>query len=271
MAHKAIIARQDVEPLPAVDATICTRDEVKRLIAESGGGVGPQGPPGPQGPAGPQGESVVVQGSDNIMVSPSTVGDLRTYTVALTEPVEFASGDQRMRAMFYEKGVNVIDEGDPSTSNPTINTELRAGTLTGLTNTTWDPTGVVPDRAATEGQLQEIAQPGLQSSGNWLYRISGNWFEAVYTETNKSMAVTEGSGNFYRTAAQTLLVPAAIRNNQTLTPKYVSVFLGHSGYPVTTALETIIANGFTWFGVSGSTRNQTGGYYMTAKIEGILT
>ena len=68
----------------------------------------------------------------------------------------------------------------------------------------------------------------------------------------------------------TLTVPAAVRGDKTLNVKNVTVVCGHSGYPVTTAVETLVANGITWFALSGSSRNSTGGYAITARIEGTL-
>lgn len=110
-----------------------------------------------------------------------------------------------------------------------------------------------------------------QTFGDWHYRIQGDYLEAIYTSTNSSIGITNSSGNFYRSDVQTLDVPADILNGKTLTVVHATVNCGHSGYPVTTAFETITSTGITWFALSGSTRNLTGNYYITAKIEGFLS
>lgn len=127
--------------------------------------------------------------------------------------------------------------------------------------------------AARVAALESATPPSSvdwQTSGNWMYRVTGDWLEAIYTAVNQTIAVTNQSGSFYRTNAMTLTVPVAIRNNKTLEVKNCSVMCGHSGYPVATTLETIIDNGITWYATSGSSRNSTNGYAITAKIEGAL-
>ena len=120
-------------------------------------------------------------------------------------------------------------------------------------------------------RVSYITAADRQTGGNWTWRITGDWLEAVYTATGQTIAVTNGSGAFYRSNAQTLTVPEFVRGGRTLTVKHANVTCGHSGYPVTTALETLVTNGVTWFALSGSSRNSTGGYAVTAKIEGVLT
>ena len=135
--------------------------------------------------------------------------------------------------------------------------------------------GIVRYKQKSDGDFEPTgvweASTGWRAYNNWMYRITGNFFEGIYTATNQTIGITNSSGNFYRSDAQTLTVPESIRNNKTLTVKHFSGNCGHSGYPNTVALETIVENGVTWFAVSGSSRNSTSGNYITAEIKGILS
>ena len=132
-----------------------------------------------------------VKGENGITVTPSTNTESRvkTFTAKLNDTVTFGSGDKKITVdgttgTVTSKAVaadtvkaNTVQLGDPKGTNTTVTAdgiavttknpdgttskvEIKNGTVSGLTNTKWDPAKVVTDAdrgvAATQGQVKDV-------------------------------------------------------------------------------------------------------------------
>ena len=132
-----------------------------------------------------------VKGENGITVTPSTNTESRvkTFTAKLNDTVTFGSGDKKITVdgttgTVTSKAVaadtvkaNTVQLGDPKGTNTTVTAdgiavttknpdgttskvEIKNGTVSGLTNTKWDPAKVVTDAdrgvVATQGQVKDV-------------------------------------------------------------------------------------------------------------------
>ena len=132
-----------------------------------------------------------VKGENGITVTPSTNTESRvkTFTAKLNDIVTFGSGDKKITVdgttgTVTSKAVaadtvkaNTVQLGDPKGTNTTVTVdgiavttknpdgttskvEIKNGTVSGLTNTKWDPAKVVTDAdrsvVATQGQVKDV-------------------------------------------------------------------------------------------------------------------
>lgn len=81
---------------------------------------------------------------------------------------------------------NIVINGKDNNGNPT-------GTITGLTNTTWNPETAQPDRAATEGQLKELANQ-LSSASGLTIQNGANPGESIAVGGSTTLTI-QGDGN----------------------------------------------------------------------------
>ncbi|MFV5654275.1 YadA-like family protein [Acinetobacter baumannii] len=106
------------------------------------------------------GQTVNINGdSDNGVLVTNSGNDIK---VGLADQIKIGAGDNAVsidgNSGTIEAGDVLIDglKGNISAGKVTVNGE--AGTVNGLTNTTWNPNNIVSGQAATEDQLQQVAQ-----------------------------------------------------------------------------------------------------------------
>ncbi|MDC4655044.1 hypothetical protein NQ805_09175 [Acinetobacter baumannii] len=106
------------------------------------------------------GQTVNMNGdSDNGVLVTNSGNDIK---VGLADQIKIGAGDNAVsidgNSGTIEAGDVLIDgsKGNISAGKVTVNGE--AGTVNGLTNTTWNPNNIVSGQAATEDQLQQVAQ-----------------------------------------------------------------------------------------------------------------
>jgi len=95
-------------------------------------------------------------------------------TVKLGETVKYA-GDANIKTTVTDNQIGFkladsITVGPASGGNP-VTVDGTAGTVTGLTNKTWNPAGIVSGRAATEDQLKAVANQ-VNSSATHYYSVN---------------------------------------------------------------------------------------------------
>ncbi|MFL9491523.1 YadA-like family protein, partial [Acinetobacter baumannii] len=106
------------------------------------------------------GQTVNINGnSDNGVLVTNSGNDIK---VSLSDQIKIGSGDNAVsidgNAGTIQAGNVLIDgpKGNISAGKVSINGEV--GTVNGLTNTTWNSNNIVSGQAATEDQLQQVAQ-----------------------------------------------------------------------------------------------------------------
>ena len=107
--------------------------------------------------------------------------------------------------------------------------------------------------------------PEVVTAGKWSYTISGKYVDAWYYDDNATLAIEADSGGVFRSEKLTLELPDAIKD---MTPLCCVVNLGHSTYPAWAADHGVGASGLEYYAVSGSRRNRTGHYVVSAIIKG---
>ena len=112
-------------------------------------------------------------------------------------------------------------------------------------------------------------EPEIVTSGNWSWREYPNGtFEAWYKVPAFTCAINNASGSLYRSALQTLTLPAGLTNGRTADIIDATVNCGHDSYPAWTCLgKTITNNSITWYALSGGSRGQTN-YLLMASVFG---
>lgn len=116
-----------------------------------------------------------------------------------------------------------------------------------------------------------LANANMQTEGDWRYKINpDNTFEAYYYKSGVTLTITDQSGNFFRSALQTLALPAGIANNYAATPLHASVNAAHNNYPCFGTLASMATNQVKYYAMSGSSRGQSPNYIVTAHVFGIL-
>ncbi len=98
----------------------------------------------------------------------------------------------------------VIDglNGTEKIGNITLDGSGTAGTITGLTNTSWDPNHYVPGRAATEGELEEATSGA--SGGMYFAADEGTSIHKNLGDTLNIVGGYEGSGTTSATNVKTV-------------------------------------------------------------------
>ncbi|HCE3873357.1 TPA: YadA-like family protein [Acinetobacter baumannii] len=106
------------------------------------------------------GQTVNINGdSDNGVLVTNSGNDIK---VGLADQIKIGAGDNAVsidgNSGTIQAGDVLIDgsKGNISAGKVTVNGE--AGTVNGLTNTTWNPNNIFSGQAATEDQLQQVAQ-----------------------------------------------------------------------------------------------------------------
>ncbi|EFD94346.1 hypothetical protein HMPREF0889_1526 [Megasphaera lornae] len=80
--------------------------------------------------------------------------------ISFTSPTETIISDAQSKHYINlnKSGITIHDEGDGTPGSKKETTSLSSGSLTGLSNTTWDSKNITSGRAATEDQLQKVSE-----------------------------------------------------------------------------------------------------------------
>ncbi len=112
---------------------------------------------------------------------------------------------------------------------------------------------------------------GFTTQGDWRYKINpDNTFEAFYYKSGVSLTIQDNSGNFYRSALQTLNLPTGITSAYDATPLHASVNTSHNNYPCLGTLASVTTNQLKYYALSGSSRGASPNYIVTAHVFGTL-
>ena len=106
------------------------------------------------------GQTVNINGnSENGVLVTNSGNDIK---VSLSDQIKIGSGDNAVsidgNAGTIQAGDVLIDGSKGNITAGKVNINGEAGTVNGLTNTTWNPEDIVSGQAATEDQLQQVAQ-----------------------------------------------------------------------------------------------------------------
>ncbi|WP_288838769.1 YadA-like family protein [uncultured Megasphaera sp.] len=79
--------------------------------------------------------------------------------ISFTSPTETIISDAQSKhyITLNKSGITINDEGDGTPGSTKPATSLSSGSLTGLSNTTWDSKNITSGRAATEDQLKQVS------------------------------------------------------------------------------------------------------------------
>lgn len=121
--------------------------------------------------------------------------------------------------------------------------------------------------AQTADRISGIT-PEVVTAGKWSYTIAGNYVDAWYYDDNATLTIDQSSGNVYRSEQLTLELPDAIKD---MTPLCCVVNLGHATYPAWAADHGVGISGLEYYAVSGSIRNRTSHYVVSAIIKGRIS
>lgn len=113
---------------------------------------------------------------------------------------------------------------------------------------------------------------GVQTSGDWLYRINPDGtFEAWYFKEKVSLTINNASGNLYRSNLITLTLPAELTGAGATAIKHVSVNAAHNNYPCWGMLASLTATGVNYYAMSGGSRSASPNYIVTAHVFGVIS
>ena len=139
------------------------------------------------------------------------------------------------------------------------------------------PTGgttgqILTKRSEADGDYGWQTQGAWTKDGDWWYKINpDNTFEAYYSKSGVSLTIQETSGNFYRSALQTLTLPTGITGDYSATPLHASVNTSHNNYPCFGTLASVATNQVKYYALSGGSRGASPNYIVTAHVFGTLT
>ena len=138
------------------------------------------------------------------------------------------------------------------------------------------PTGgtagqVLTKRSDADGDYGWQTNGAFVTDGDWRYKINpDNTFEAYYYKNGVSLIIQDQSGNFYRSAAQTLNLPTGITDSYDATPLHASVNTSHNNYPCFGTLASVATNQIKYYALSGGSRGASPNYIVTAHVFGTL-
>ena len=166
-------------------------------------------------------------------------------TVKLTETVKYA-GDSNIVTTVTDNQIgfklaNSITVGPAAGGHP-VTIDGNAGTVTGLTNTTWTPGAITSGRAATEDQLKaaQAAATNKVTAGDGITvtdiaNTDGSTTYKVAADTTP-LAVGDGTGG---NPAGKVIAPAAGNANKLATAGDIANAINNSGFNITAGGNTV--------------------------------
>ena len=176
-----------------------------------------------------------------------------SFSVSSVTMEESLSGTVNVKYTIFAKGYGAV----------AYTGEIPTGGTTGQ---------VLTKRSDADGDYGWQTQGAFVTDGDWRYRINpDNTFEAYYSKSGVSLTIQDTSGNFYRSALQTLNLPTGITNTYNATPLHASVNTSHNNYPCFGTLASVATNQVKYYALSGGSRGASPNYIVTAHIFGTLT
>ncbi|PKF31672.1 YadA-like family protein, partial [Acinetobacter proteolyticus] len=139
------------------------------------------------------GQTVNINGnSDNGVLVTNSGNDIK---VSLSDQIRIGSGDNAVsidgNTGTIQAGNVLIDGSKGNISAGKVNVNGEVGTVNGLTNTTWNPNSIVSGQAATEDQLQQVAQNAAAAAS--AAKTTVNAGENITVSSSKN---SDGSTNY---------------------------------------------------------------------------
>lgn len=127
--------------------------------------------------------------------------------------------------------------------------------------------GVHAIKSYIDGKL-----PQVMTSGDWKYRIQDDGtFEAWYKAVKQTVTINNNSGNLYRSALMTMLLPEELSSLGDIEIQHVEVNCSHNNYPSFGIFASFAEGGFNWYAMSGDYRSASPNYSITAYVFGMIT
>ncbi|WP_167745641.1 YadA-like family protein [Eikenella corrodens] len=169
-----------------------------------------------------------------------------TDTVKLTETVKY-TGDGNIVTTVTDNqvGFKLADSitVGPATGGHPVNIDGNAGTVTGLTNKTWNPASITSGRAATEDQLKaaQAAATSKVAAGNGISvtpTVDTTTGSTTYTVAADTTALNVGDGNNGNPAGK-VITPTGADANKLATAGDIANAINNSGFNITAGGNTV--------------------------------
>ena len=195
-------------------------------------------------------------------------------TVKLTETVTY-KGDSNIVTTVTDNqvGFKLADSitVGPATGGHPVKIDGNAGTVTGLTNTTWDPTQITSGRGATEDQLKaaQAAATSKVAAGNGISvtpTVDTTTGSTTYTVAADTTALNVGDGNNGNPAGK-VITPTGADANKLATAGDIANAINNSGFNITAGGNTVGNAPVATTAKPGSTLTLKAGDGLTVKQE----
>ena len=175
-----------------------------------------------------------------------------SFSVSSVTMEESLSGTVNVKYTIFAKGYGAV----------AYTGEIPTGGTTGQ---------ILTKRSDTDGDYGWQTHGAWTKDGDWWYKINpDNTFEAFYSKTKVTLTIQDTSGNFYRSALQTLTLPTGIKDRYDATPLHASVNASHNNYPCFGTLASVETNQIKYYALSGGSRSASPNYTVTAHVFGTL-
>ena len=194
-------------------------------------------------------------------------------TVKLTETVKY-TGDSNIVTTVTDNQVgfklaNSITVGPATGGNP-VTVDGNAGTVTGLTNKTWDPANITSGRGATEDQLKaaQAAATSKVAAGNGISvtpNVDATTGSTTYTVAADTTALNVGDGTGGNPAGK-VITPTGADANKLATAGDIANAINNSGFNIN-AGGNVVGTSTATTAKPGSTLTLKAGDGLTVKQE----
>ncbi|WP_153712278.1 YadA-like family protein [Eikenella corrodens] len=194
-------------------------------------------------------------------------------TVKLTETVKYA-GDSNIVTTVTDNqiGFKLADSitVGPSTGGNPVKIDGTNGTVTGLTNKTWDPNNITSGRGATEDQLKaaQAAATSKVAAGNGISvtpTVDATTGSTTYTVAADTTALNVGDGNNGNPAGK-VITPTGADANKLATAGDIANAINNSGFNID-AGGNVVGSHTATTAKPGSTLTLKAGDGLTVKQE----
>ena len=196
-----------------------------------------------------------------------------TDTVKLTETVTY-KGDSNIVTTVTDNQVgfklaNSITVGPATGGNP-VTVDGNAGTVTGLTNKTWDPNNITSGRGATEDQLKaaQAAATSKVAAGNGISvtpNVDATTGSTTYTVAADTTTLNVGDGTGGNPAGK-VITPTGADANKLATAGDIANAINNSGFNIN-AGGNVVGTSTATTAKPGSTLTLKAGDGLTVKQE----
>ena len=194
-------------------------------------------------------------------------------TVKLTETVKY-TGDSNIVTTVKDNEIgfklaNSITVGPATGGNP-VTVDGNAGTVTGLTNKTWDPANITSGRGATEDQLKaaQAAATSKVAAGNGISvtpNVDATTGSTTYTVAADTTTLNVGDGTGGNPAGK-VITPTGADANKLATAGDIANAINNSGFNIN-AGGNVVGTSTATTAKPGSTLTLKAGDGLTVKQE----